>query len=153
MGPMALIEVLVPVAQQRRRSAVHLCRGGIGDLADATTVYENPATTTTGDEFPLQAYSAQMFGAQGHLVEQLQDLSVDEREELAVDGAREAQLLTVTFFQPQLDEQVVQTVVLVRTDTPSTTCATRRSKASTTRTSRRCCPTPYGCRERGRGRR
>lgn len=100
------------------RTVEHL-RGDPDDPSrlELVGVYENPPTTTTGDEFPLWAYSAEMFGVRGHLVEGARDLSVDKREDLAVEGAQEAELLTVTHFEPQLDEQVVQTVVLVRTET------------------------------------
>lgn len=78
-------------------------------------VYQNQPTTRTGSELTLRAYTAHLFGLGGLAAGSEYDVSVDEREELAVDGAVEAEVLAVSYFEPRVDEEVIQTVVLVRT--------------------------------------
>lgn len=78
-------------------------------------VYRSPAVSTTGDEVSLVRYVDELFIVGGGLAGGYEDLEISDREELSVNGAVEAQRLTVTYFEPRVDVEVVQTVVLVRT--------------------------------------
>jgi hypothetical protein len=86
-----------------------------GSNLEMLGVYRSSATTTEGSDLPLQAYAAELFGV-GGLAEGAEDLTIESRQDLEVEGAIEAEVLTVTFDGADLGGTVEQTVVLVRTE-------------------------------------
>jgi hypothetical protein len=86
-----------------------------GSALEMLGVYRSSATTSEGSDLPLQAYAAEVFGL-GGVAEGAEDLTIETRQDLDVDGATEAEVLTVTFDGGDLGGTVEQTVVLVRTD-------------------------------------
>lgn len=86
-----------------------------GSALEMLGVYRSSATTSEGSDLPLQAYAAEVFGL-GGLAEGAEDLAIETRQGLTVDGAIEAEVLTVSFDGGELGGDVEQTVVLVRTD-------------------------------------
>jgi hypothetical protein len=85
-----------------------------GSALEMLGVYRSSATTSEGSDLPLQAYAAELFGL-GGLAGGVEDLTIETRQDLDVDGAIEAEVLRVTFDGGELGGTVEQTVVLVRT--------------------------------------